>query len=251
MAEIDTVDTVSGNTRNRSRAWCFTFNNYSDDDIVGLTQLWQDERYVFQEETGEEGTSHLQGVVYYKNAVSFNSMKSISRSVHWERCRDVLKSVAYCSKEETRTGRIYVSGFRVRKSRDPLIGKELFGWQSEILSIIEEEADDRTIHWYWECTGGVGKTSLAKSMCVRNKDCIYVSGKASDIKCAIAKLKRPPKVVIWDVPRSKQEYVSYEALESVKNGIFFSDKYDSGMYLSECPHVFVFANFEPEIGKRS
>jgi hypothetical protein len=37
----------------------------------------------------------------------------------------------------------------------------------------------------------------------------------------------------------------YETLELIKDGLFASSKYESDMHISNSPHVFVFANFEP------
>lgn len=48
-----------------------------------------------------------------------------------------------------------------------------------------------------------------------------------------------------------ENYVSYEAIESVKDGIFFSGKYESGMTIFNQPHIICFANFAPDIGKMS
>lgn len=244
---VDTVDTASGNTRIRSRAWCFTLNNPLEDDLAQLTQIFDadDAKYVCQTETGEEGTVHLQGVVYYKNARAFNSMKQIDNRIHWERCRDLKKSIKYCSKWETRTGPTVVKGFDVKIVKNPMEGKEFFDWQKEILDIINGPVDDRAIYWYWEPTGCAGKTTFCKYLCM-NYDAIYVAGKSADVKYACMKMGRIPKIILFDIPRCKEGYVSYMALEEVKNGIFFSTKYEAAMMIDENPHVIVFANFEPD-----
>ena len=95
------------NTRStKSRGYCFTINNYTEEDIKNMTCV--DAEYVFQEETGNNGTKHLQGFVYFKNAVSFNSVKKIHGSAHWEAAKKPkLACIRYCSKTDTRTGNIY------------------------------------------------------------------------------------------------------------------------------------------------
>jgi len=65
--------------------------------------------YVFQEETGEKGTKHLQGIFMFKNAVSFKKLKSNIPTAHIEVCRNQKASIRYCSKKETRTGEIYTN----------------------------------------------------------------------------------------------------------------------------------------------
>lgn len=77
-------------------------------------------------------------------------------------------------------------------------------------------------------------------------------GKAEDMKHAVARWREIcghyPVMIIVDIARAdKPTKDSYKALEALKNGIFFSGKYESGMVNSYgSPHVFVFANFEPE-----
>ena len=41
-------------------------------------------------------------------------------------------------------------------------------------------------------------------------------------------------------------YVSYQALENIKDMVFYSGKYEGGVVCGNCPHVFVFAHVPPE-----
>ena len=54
-----------------------------------------------------------------------------------------------------------------------------------------------------------------------------------------------------DLPRStKDDYINYGAIEKLKDGIFFSGKYASGLKTrDENAHVVVFSNHEPDPGK--
>lgn len=61
----------------RSRAWCFTWNNYPDDAVDRLKAI-QCERMVVAHEVGELGTPHLQGYVRFKNPQRFSYWK-----IHW------------------------------------------------------------------------------------------------------------------------------------------------------------------------
>lgn len=58
-------------------------------------------------------------------------------------------------------------------------------------------------------------------------------------------------MAIFDYTRSQEEYISYEALEAVKNGIFYNNKYESGMVVYNTPHVIVLSNFRPDLSKLS
>ncbi len=92
------------NTRNR--VWVFTLNNYTENDIKYLlTQFTHAFLYAFQEELGNLGTPHLQGIVKWKNAKSFKSMRKLLSKAHWEPCKNLKASILYCLKEKTRNGR--------------------------------------------------------------------------------------------------------------------------------------------------
>jgi len=91
----------------RSRHWCFTLNNYTPDEVNILTSL--ECKYVFQEETGEKGTPHLQGYINFPNAKTLGGVRKILPRAHWEITKNIQASIQYCSKEESRTGAIYTT----------------------------------------------------------------------------------------------------------------------------------------------
>lgn len=142
----------------------------------------------------------------------------------------------------------------------PLEGKELYPWQSEAMAMYQGPISDRTIVWFHEAEGNTGKSALAKHLALRG-DVLTVSGNAGDVKHGAStwvmgdpKSKVEPKplrLVIWDIPRSKDNFLSFQALEDVKNGCFFSPKYESRQVIFNAPHVWVFSNHEPELDKLS
>lgn len=91
----------------KARCWTFTLNNYTEDEVNHIQGL--DCLYVFQEETGEKGTKHLQGLLVYKNAISFASVKKKIIRAHIEKCKNKNASIRYCTKEESRTGMLYTN----------------------------------------------------------------------------------------------------------------------------------------------
>lgn len=105
MAQVEQRRNTDIERRCKSRNWCFTLNNYDSSDIETVTDSKY--QYIFQEETGKEGTPHLQGMISNVNAVSFNSMKKLLPAAHWEVCRNKIASIQYCQKGESRTGSIY------------------------------------------------------------------------------------------------------------------------------------------------
>lgn len=257
MKSDGTVGTGPGNTRSRSRAWCFTINNptkwgYENHGTVAHDlELLECTRYVFQLEEGENETPHYQGVIYFKNPMSLSSLKDVFKKAHWERCMNWRKSIVYCSKEEGRIEGPWTKDCILPKKLKLIT--ELRPWQNEIVSECESDPDDRTINWIWSEAGGEGKTALAKLLVVKY-GAILVGGKSSDAKYAISEaLKRGKEIniVIFLFPRSAEEYVSYDAIESIKDGIFFSSKYESASSVFNPPHVFIFCNFRPDYKKLS
>jgi len=235
-----------GKTDQSAYNWLFTWNGYSKNDIDKVLKIGNQKTctyYVFQEETGEGGNKHLQGVLCFSSHRIMKNLMKAMPGAHLEVAESVGACKNYCSKARTRTGERWCS--EQDPINDPMDGLTLRDWQRPILNLVETEPGPRTINWYWEATGNVGKTTLAKHLCIVNRDCIYVTGTSADIKYAIANSKRKPKVVIWDLPRSSLNHLSYRALEEIKNGIFFSTKFESGMCLFNPPHVIVFANAPP------
>lgn len=244
-----------GNTKSSSRPatslyWTFTFNNFTelDFDILRYELSLHCLDYRVQEEIGESGTPHLQGCIKAKKRIRPDEAFS-NKKIHWEKTRSPVHARAYCSKEETATGRYILD---TMDPVDLIIPNK--PWQLEILDIISRKADYRSIYWYWEPDGNVGKSAFTKYLCAK-KDALCVSGKSSDCKHAIASWYEKkcfyPKIILLDVPRTNIDYLSYEAIESIKNGCFFSGKYESGQVIMNNPHIFIFANSEPNTNTMS
>lgn len=84
----------------RSRAWCFTTNNYTSDDIA-KTKAIECDYLIFGKEKGEEGTKHLQGYVYFSTLKSLRQLKKLLPRSHLEITRgSSLSNIRYCSKED-------------------------------------------------------------------------------------------------------------------------------------------------------
>ena len=85
-----------------------------------------------------------------------------------------------------------------------------------------------------------------------NYNAILVSGKANDMKYGIAEWKNKNRlIVLIDIPRSVEKFVSYSGIEEIKNGLFYCGKYESKMVMYNSPLVVCFANFGPVYGEMS
>jgi len=89
-----------------AKNWCFTLNNYSAEEVTALNgAITEHTSYaVYQHETGENGTRHLQGFFHFGNKVRLEWVRArFSPRAHYEVARGtVAQNVAYCTKEETR-----------------------------------------------------------------------------------------------------------------------------------------------------
>jgi len=229
--------------------WCFTYNNYTVETIETVETIFSHECkwYMFQEETGENGTPHLQGTICLNKKQRLSELKKIDPKIHWEPTKSVKASIEYCSKYQTRTGRLYSKGVKLPK---PIKTSKPYGWQTEVMEIIETEPDERTIHWFWEPNGCVGKTALCKYLVV-HKNALMLTGKSTDMYHALAENEDKRELILIDVPRSSQDYINYGAIEQIKNGLVFSGKYNSTQLVFNSPHVIVFANELPDMSKMS
>lgn len=85
----------------KSRAWCFTWNNYPSDAKEILQKI--NYRYIIvgEETAPSSGTQHLQGYVYFVNATHFNSMKKMLPHCHIEKARgNFEQNHTYCTKDK-------------------------------------------------------------------------------------------------------------------------------------------------------
>jgi hypothetical protein len=251
MAEqIEQIEKARGNTKTRASKqelqytfWFFTLNNYKVEQVEQIEQIFQHECkwYIFQEETGSEGTPHLQGTVSLKKKQRLSELKRIDPSIHWEATKSVKASIEYCTKYETRSGKIFSHGISLPEKVEV---EEPFGWQLKVIDILNSKPDKRTIHWFWEPKGNVGKSTLCKYL-VLNHNALMLTGKSNDMYNMLAKYPEKRKVIICDIPRSSLGYINYAAIEQIKNGLVFSGKYEGAQLVFNCPHVIVFANELP------
>lgn len=248
LTQCDTAK--NGNTDGilRCRKWCFTLNNYTRVELSTLTQVFENDKYIFQEETGVEGTVHLQGFVEFKNARSLTSLKKINGRIHWEKTRNDTASINYCQKQESRTGKTYSNFIPVFKTIET---EQLYPWQRMVIDIINTNPDDRTIHWFWEPNGCTGKTALAKYILKNYYNAQYsCATKSADI-LTIADCTK--NIYILNFSRCIEGFMPWVALEQLKDGLISDSKLKkrSNNIIMDSPHVICFANWPPCTDKLS
>lgn len=142
----------------------------------------------------------------------------------------------------------FVSLYRSKHTKRSRIEIESFRpWQQWTLDLLQQDPHDRHVYWFYDPLGGYGKTFLSKFL-VQERGAFYMNGgKSADICFAY----QGEKIVIFDYMRDHKDFVGYGPIEQLKNGMFFSPKYQSVMKSFDTPHVIIFANFEPDYTKLS
>jgi hypothetical protein len=202
--------------------------------------------YVVGKEIGEESKiPHLQGYVEFTKKIRPMGYMGMPKEIHWEKAKgSLLDNYKYCTKEGD-----FVTN--IRKPREnPII--ELWGWQLKAKAIFESEPDNRSIHWFYSKEGQYGKSSFVRWAV--DKGAVICSGKGADAKYLVVKYQQQngfyPDVIIFDVPRSNEKYLCYSGLEDIKNGVFASTKFECEMVTMPYPHIFIFANFTPDMNNK-
>lgn len=248
----------AGNTRTASKTevkqvnpsvrWVFTLNNYTEEQYSSIKQMVIfkckfaiiGKEHVGMEEYGL--TPHLQGYVEFKKKQRPIAVFGfISTGMHWEKARAKRVKQNYCEKEGD-----------VWKFPDAWKQEiaEWWGWEKMIIEELNIQPDNRTINWIWESTGVAGKTVFQKWVHQHFKGVMALSGCAADMKNGIIEYEKTndelPKIIFINLPRVQGGHLSYSGMEQVKDMFFYSGKYEGGMVNGPSPHVYVFANEEPE-----
>ena len=126
--------------------------------------------------------------------------------------------------------------------------EELYEWQKALDAQLSQPPDDRKVIFVVDQDGGQGKTWFAKQYCKKNNDAQFMEpSKKADMAYA---LQDELRVLFLNVTRTSdsknQEYL-YSFVESVKDGMVFSPKYESRMKYYDKVHVVVMMNQEPNM----
>lgn len=225
-------------------------------------------KLVYQFERGEEDYKvHVQGYCSLRQKKRITQLIKLDffkdTGIHFEvphKKSTEAKAIAYCMKEHTRI----VGQPTCRHGLPETVTytfklDSLRPWQQKLWDILIGDPNPRDIYWIYEELGNTGKSTFAKHCVCNLPDCAVLNGKASDVMNAVLmylqKHKKFLKTIICDIPRStigdKGVCISYGGFENIKNGCFYSGKYEGGMVVGPNPHMVIFANCRPDPGKFS
>ncbi len=226
--------------------------------------------YTFQVERGEETKKrHFQGVIYIKKrcrktAVLNHLAQSLEedgvpRTAITVSCLTGGKRSAamkrYCTKTKTRiegpfsNKKIYMGADLNCVTETPTQVQKL------VLAVLETKADDRTINYFWDTKGNIGKSKLTKYLAYNKMAKTIKVTTADRLASAICQAGAQPAYVV-DIPRTVDTTKSitgvFEVLESLKNGHVVNNMYgkDNTLFMAS-PHVIVFANYPPDKSRMS
>lgn len=97
-----------------AKHWCGTINNpMPEDEILLLDAITDDDYLIYQYETGEEKTCHIQFYIAYEVRKRFDALKKLLPRAHLEKCKGTPSdNIKYCSKQEGRMDGPYEHGSR-------------------------------------------------------------------------------------------------------------------------------------------
>lgn len=122
-----------------------------------------------------------------------------------------------------------------------------FGWQTRVKGIVDGSPSDRTIHFVVDPEGNSGKSWMCRYLITTFPERTQVMriGKRDDLAYNIDIDK---DIFLFDIPRNQMMYLQYSVLESLKDRMVFSPKYESSFkILRAIPHVIVFSNESPDM----
>jgi hypothetical protein len=126
----------------------------------------------------------------------------------------------------------------------------LYNWQSELYQKLNRTPDRRKIIFIVDLVGNQGKSWFCRYYTDSfDNSQLILPGKKADMAYMV---REDCRVFLIDAPRSKQgDFIQYDFLEELKNGLVFSPKYESCTKKFDTPHVVVAMNEYPDMTKLS
>ena len=129
----------------RAKNWCFTLNNYTEEEEKAIKQIECKWMIFGHEHTEGEGTPHLQGAIVFGNARYFKAIKALIPRAHLEKMQGSCEqSKEYCTKEDKNN--FFEKGEMPRDKKDNLMSAEQ--WE-EMRQLAVEGDFDSIPAKYW------------------------------------------------------------------------------------------------------
>lgn len=127
----------------------------------------------------------------------------------------------------------------------PVTEHVMYDWQQQLSLDLNRDADPRKVIFVVDTVGNKGKTWFAKYYMLLHKNVQYLRAGKTDNMAYM--LKETTRVLFLDITRTKSEHIQYDFLESVKDGLVQSNKYESVMkHMTQNVHVVCLMNEMPD-----
>lgn len=240
-------------TKNAICNWDFTL---SESECVkeDLFKILDDKckKWTFQLEKGEKtGYKHYQGRISLK-IKSRNVIKLFNLKFHWTpTSKTNVNNDFYVIKSDTRVDGPWTNemdllpNYIPRQIREI---KQLYPFQLQIIKILQTW-DTRHINILVDDMGNIGK-SIIKTYCGVHKIACIIPF-CNDYKDVLRSVMDRPKrgAYIIDMPKAinkERLYQLYSAIETIKDGYAYDDRYHFKESYFDCPNIFVFTNHTPD-----
>lgn len=125
---------------------------------------------------------------------------------------------------------------------------ELYDWQEELNNRLSAPPEDRKVIFVVDEDGNTGKTWFAKWYCKQHEDAQFMEpSKKADMAYSLQDDLRVLFINITRTSESDKTDYLYSFIESVKDGMVFSPKYESRMKYYDKVHVVIMMNQEPNM----
>lgn len=232
----------------------YDFTRKNDIGYLELAKIISKEskKWSFQLEKGESGYEHFQGRISLKSKLRITQLVKKMPGFHWS-----VTSVAnrdnnfYVTKDETRIDGPWNDEDDILPSYIPRQVREikkLYDWQEKVIEL-SKQWDTRHIDIIIDFTGNIGKSILTTYMGVNKMACNIPF--CNDYKDILRMVMDRPKrgCYLIDMPKAinkERLYQLFSAIETIKNGYAYDDRYNFREEYFDCPSIFVFTNAVPD-----
>lgn len=239
-----------------SQVYVFDFTSFDEMEPEELKAILKDiaKKWVFQKECGEETERlHYQGRVSLKEKLRETTlakkMKERMPKTHWSITSNTNKdNDFYVSKEETRVEGPWRDSDVVKFIPRDLIGIELRDWQITMFNLIQKE-ENRIVHVIYDQIGNNGKSTFVRYCGVHGYGKkIPMCNDYKDIMRMVMDMPKQ-KAYFIDMPRAMNKerlFQFYSAIEEVKGGYAYDDRYQFKDEYFDPPNIVIFCNSLPD-----
>lgn len=235
-----------------SAVCCYDFTSFEDD--VERVKNWcikYCKKWCFQkEECPTSGRAHFQGRISLKVKKRINELNKDDCKFHFTiTSTENRNNNFYVTKEDTRIEGPWSNEDEVvyipRQIREIT---NLYSWQEHIINNASVW-DTRTINVIVDTEGNIGKSTLVNYM--RAHRLGRRIPPVNDFKDLMRMVMDMPtsNLYLIDMPRSMSKsglLGLYSAIEEVKNGYAFDDRYHFKEKIFDCPNIWIFTNVVPD-----